>query len=69
MEKKKPEVVAKGDRTHLVFKDDASLNAFAEKGVEALGDKFWDLVLALGDFNSQMTFATDEYQTHIAPLM
>ena len=65
----KPEVVVKGNRTHLVFINDASLNAFAEKGTSALGTKFWDLVLAGGDFNSQLTFATEDYKKNIAPLL
>jgi hypothetical protein len=65
----KPEVVPKGDRTHLVFKNDASLRAFAEKATQQTSVRFWDLVLASGDFNSQLTFSTEDFKNYIEPLL
>ena len=63
------EVVIKGNRTHLVFKDDVSMNAFAKKATEKLFVRFWDLVLASGDFNSQLTFSTEDFKDYIEPLL
>ncbi len=65
-----PEIVEKGDRTHLVFPTDVSMVAFMEKSTSSLGaDKLNEILLAMGDFNSQLTFSTEDYKKHIAPLL